>query len=153
MKKNKLVGLMILGNFLLFLACARDKKVDKPVTPENKIASLLTSHSWHYSNIFYFKENGKILPFLLNACVLDDTLDFSEDGNYYKNPGRDLCPNQLAKKDTLSWKLVNENKQLEILNKGILVKKDILRLVADSLFTSEVTPLGDTQIFVYLKHW
>lgn len=83
---------------------------------------------------------------------MDDRLDFFDNNLYLKDPGTELCAGQTQKKDSLSWKLIKSGKFLEIVNKGITVNKEILKLVDDSLYTQEITPLGDTQVFLYLRY-
>jgi len=113
---------------------------------------MLQAHSWKIDETFYLKKGGSTTPYTVPFCLLDDKLDYLIPNMYIKDPGNNLCAGQQEKKDTLEWKLINNNTQLEIINKGVTVKKDLLRLSSDSLITSDITPQGDTQIYLYLKY-
>lgn len=138
--------------FLTLVNSCKKEEVDTKPEPENKISLELKSHSWKLDETFWLQKSNILYPYMIPSCLLDDKLDYLANDYYIKNPGNTLCSGQQQKNDTLRWKLINNNKQLEIVNKGITTIKDIQYLLNDSLITSEVTPLGDTQVYLYLKY-
>ena len=154
MKSVFTLFLLVLCAGLFFIASCKNNNSEEtpdPAAPDS-IAIRLKAHSWRYFNNMFLLRNKTLLPYTLNNCLMDDRLDFFDNNLYLKDPGTELCAGQTQKKDSLSWKLIKSGKFLEIVNKGVTVNKEILKLVDDSLYTQEITPLGDTQVFLYLRY-
>lgn len=138
--------------FLTLVNACKNEEVDTKPEPESKVSLELKSHSWKLDETFWLQKSNVLYPYMIPPCLRDDKLDYLANDYYIKNPGTILCSGQQQKNDTLKWKLINNNKQLEIVSKGLITIKDIQYLLNDSLITSEVTPLGDTQVYLYLKY-
>ncbi|MFM9946022.1 MAG: hypothetical protein ACKVQB_12410 [Bacteroidia bacterium] len=151
--KTHVKTILTIGFLTLFLVNAcKEKEEDKKPEPENTIATMFKAHSWRINDVLFLKKGSMFLHNGVPKCLLDDKLDFLIGDLYVKDPKIELCSGQIQKKDTLGWKLINNNKQLEINNKGTIVINDIFRVSADSLMTSLVSPNGDTLVYLYLKY-
>ena len=139
---------------LAIFSAASCKKGNENPEPEpvNPVAEILKAHSWRINDVLFLKKGSLFLHYGVPVCLLDDKLDFLSGDLYVKDPGTELCSGQMSKNDTLGWKLVNNNTQLEINNKGTIVLNEIYRVSTDSLMTSLVSPNNDTLVYLYLKY-
>jgi len=152
--KTKMNFILSLGLFIMtaMLSCKDDEKETNNPLHVKTVSEMFKAHSWRFNETFFLNRSGVYYPYILPSCLLDDKLDYSENNLYVKDPKNELCAGQMQKNDTLGWKLINNNSQLEITNKGTVILNDIIRISDDSLLTSSVTPAGDTQVYLYLRY-
>jgi hypothetical protein len=151
--KTHIKLILTLGFLTLFLVNAcKKKEEDKKPEPENLVANMFKAHSWRINETFWLNKSNVLYGYIIPTCLLDDKFDYMNGDLYLKDPEIELCSGQVQKKDTLGWKLINNNSQLEINNKGTVVNYNILTVNTDSLITSTISPNGDTFVYLYLKY-